>query len=337
MSSQAKPSSLLSEIVEVLRCPACKSELWPEGDGLICGQCKRSFPKVRGVVRFVDAEKYAGSFGFQWHRHAQTQLDGPHHTESEFDFRQRTGFTPDELRGKLILDVGCGMGRFAEVASRWGARVMGVDLSTAAEVAAQNLSARDGVFFFQADAFALPFANESFDFIYSLGVLHHTPDCEKAFKGLVKFLKPGGTIAIWLYSGYNKWYRFSDLYRKFTHRLPSKTLHTLCYAAVPMYYVYYGIRKVPLIGRSVSGFFHHIFPLSLHPSPAARVLDTFDWYSPTYQSKHTYEEVFRWFESCGLESLRVLHEPISVRGRKPLQAVDSPEGRQAFSESESFA
>ncbi|MFZ3245322.1 MAG: methyltransferase domain-containing protein, partial [Candidatus Acidiferrales bacterium] len=80
-------------------------------------------------MRFVDAEKYAGSFGFQWHKHAQTQLDGPDNTESEFDFRQRTGFTPDELRGKLVLDVGCGMGRFAEVASRWGATVVGVDLS----------------------------------------------------------------------------------------------------------------------------------------------------------------------------------------------------------------
>jgi hypothetical protein len=45
-----------------------------------------------------------------------------------------------------------------------------------------------------------------------------------------------------------------------------------------------------------------------------RVLDTFDWYSPWYQSKHSYEEVFRWFESCGLEDLRVAEEPISVSG-----------------------
>jgi hypothetical protein len=47
------------------------------------------------------------------------------------------------------------------------------------------------------------------------------------------------------------------------------------------------------------------------------VLDTFDWYSPWYQSKHTYEEVFRWFEDCGLEDLRVILEPIAVAGRKP--------------------
>ncbi len=55
----------------------------------------------------------------------------------------------------------------------------------------------------------------------------------------------------------------------------------------------------------------------LYPQWDWRVLDTFDWYSPKYQSKHTYEEVFRWFEGCGLRDLRVLLEPISVQGRKP--------------------
>jgi hypothetical protein len=50
------------------------------------------------------------------------------------------------------------------------------------------------------------------------------------------------------------------------------------------------------------------------------VLDTFDWYSPKYQSKHTYEEVFRWFESCGLDSLRVIDSPIAVRAHKPAAA-----------------
>jgi len=48
-----------------------------------------------------------------------------------------------------------------------------------------------------------------------------------------------------------------------------------------------------------------------------RVLDTFDWYSPWYQSKHTYEEVFRWFESCGLQDLRVIEQPIAVQGTRP--------------------
>lgn len=336
MNNQQKLSGLPSEILEILRCPQCSGELHEQRDGLVCEKCERAFPTVAGVTRFVDEHNYAGSFGFQWHRHAQTQLDNSSDTESELAFRRRTGFTPEELRGKLVLDVGCGMGRFAEVASRWGARVVGIDLSNAAEVAAENLADRKGSCFFQADAFAPPFAPESFDFIYSIGVLHHTPDCERAFKGLAKFLKPGGTIAVWLYSGYNKWYRFSDIYRKFTHRLSRKMLHTFCYVAVPKYHLYRGLRSIPIVGRPMSGFLQHVFPTSLHPNPKVRVLDTFDWYSPKYQSKHTYEEVFRWFESCNLESLRVLHEPIAVRGRKPLANVETGKA-ETFSESRSFA
>jgi SAM-dependent methyltransferase len=273
----------------------------------------------------VETEKYAGSFGFQWNLYARTQLDDESSSESEFDFRKRTGLEPRDLRGKLVLDVGCGMGRFAEVASRWGARVVGVDLSTAAETAARNLADRPGVSIFRADVFSLPFAEESFDLIYSLGVLHHTPNCEQAFSRLPRLLKPGGTIAVWLYSGYNRWYRMSDLYRRVTPRLPSRALHALCYAAVPLYYLHKGLRRVPVVGVKASRLLYCGLPISLHSSAAMRVLDTFDWYSPDYQSKHTYEEVFRWFESAGLQDLRVMHEPISVRGRRRVDAIAASE------------
>jgi hypothetical protein len=60
-----------------------------------------------------------------------------------------------------------------------------------------------------------------------------------------------------------------------------------------------------------------VLPLAQDPDPEWRVLDTFDWYSPYYQSKHTYEEVFRWFESCGLEDLHVANVPVAVRGTAP--------------------
>jgi len=196
-------------------------------------------------------------------------------------------------------------------------------LSQAVEAAARNLKDRDSVTILQADVFSLPFAPESFDFIYSVGVLHHTPNCELAFKALPPFLKPGGSIAIWLYSSYNKWYRFSDIWRKVTHRLPPRLLHALAHVAVPMYYVHRGLRVVPVVGRPASGLIKYLLPMSQDPDADQRVLDTFDWYSPKYQSKHTYEEVFRWFESCGLDSLRVIESPIAVRGHKP-QGESSP-------------
>jgi len=325
VSLERNRSGVAEKVLAVLRCLSCRGHLDDGESELVCRGCGRKYPVLNGVVRFVDAQQYAGSFGFQWNVHARTQLDTAESQRSERAFRRRTGFRPEDLPGKLVLDVGCGMGRFADVATRWGAHVVGVDLSLAAEVAARNLAGREATIF-QADVFHLPFAAESFDFIYSIGVLHHTPDCERAFKMLPGLLKPGGRIAIWLYSGYNNWYKMSDVYRKVTRRMPPKLLHKLCYGVVPLYGIHQVLRKIPLLGRPASGALAYLFPMAFHPDRTWRVLDTFDWYSPWYQSKHTYEEVFRWFESCGLEDLRVIEQPIAVQGRRPVSAPLSQSG-----------
>jgi 2-polyprenyl-3-methyl-5-hydroxy-6-metoxy-1,4-benzoquinol methylase len=304
-----------------MRCLNCSGKLErdPSG-GFMCPACRRVYPNLEGIARFVDAEHYAASFGYQWHRYQKTQLDHDEIRESERNFLMKTALGPEDLQGKLVLDVGCGMGRFAEVATRWGARVVGVDLSLAAEVAARNLADRDFVAF-QADVFNLPFAPASFDVIYSIGVLHHTPDCEAAVKALDKYLKPGGLLVVWLYSGYNKWYRFSDFWRRYTHRMKPKTLHGVLKVAVPVLYnLQQGLKRVPLVGRPVAGMVHHVFPVNRQKDPEARMLDTFDWYSPRYQSKHTYEQVFKWYAAMGMEDMRVGETSIAVRGRKPVRA-----------------
>ena len=322
----ANLTGVAEDILAIVCCLTCQNTLRHVGEELVCSACGRKYPIVRGVPRFVEAEQYAGSFGFQWQTFDRTQLDREAGSRSESDFRQRTGFRPEDLKGKLVLDVGCGMGRFAEVATRWGARVVGIDLSLATEVAARNLAGRDATIF-QADVFHLPFAPESFDYIYSIGVLHHTPDCEKAFRSLPSLLKPGGRIAVWLYSSYNPWYKFSDLYRHVTRRMPPQLLHKLCYGVVPLYGLHQVLRRIPLAGRPASSLLAHLIPMSFNKDREWRILDTFDWYSPRYQSKHTYEEVFRWFESCGLEDLRVIEQPISVQGRKPLNIGSAPASR----------
>jgi 2-polyprenyl-3-methyl-5-hydroxy-6-metoxy-1,4-benzoquinol methylase len=304
-----------------LRCLNCGGGLENgQAAGFFCPACKRIYPAAEGVARFVDAQQYAASFGFQWQRYQKTQLDHDELHEAEHHFVEKTALCPNDLRGKLALDIGCGVGRFAEVATRWGARVIGIDLSTSVEVAAKNLASRD-FNAFQADVFALPFATETFDVIYSIGVLHHTPDCEAAVKALDKYLKPGGLLAVWLYSGYNNWYRFSDFWRRYTHKMKPETLHSVLKVAVPLSYnLQQGLKRVPVVGHRAANFVYHAFPVNRQKDPESRLLDTFDWYAPKYQSKHTYEQVFQWYEAMGMEDMHVGGVPVAVRGRKPLRA-----------------
>lgn len=268
-------------------------------------------PRRAGLLRFVDSDSYAGSFGKEWNWFADTQLDRPaeERTESREMFALKTGFSPADLEGKTILDVGCGMGRFAEVASAWGARVLGVDLSVAAEAAQRNLGDRANTAFLQADVFDLPLRPESFDLIYSIGVLHHTPDTRAAFARLPRLLRPGGRIAIWVYTRRRRLgYLSSDVYRRLTTRMDEERLLRLCKAAVPLGRLY---RTRP--GRYLAP----MLPVSRHPDPEWRVLDTFDWYAPKYQWKHDWPEVEGWFEEAGLEDIRRHQVEISVSGRRP--------------------
>ena len=300
------------EISHLIICPQCHNPLpacskWPE-EGLKCQGCHSSYQTVRGVPRFVRNGNYGDSFGFEWNRHRFTQLDTDSSDESASTFQRKTGLGPEDVKGKLVLDVGCGMGRFADVVSRWGGNVVAFDLSNAVEAAYQNLGHRDNVVILQADVFEMPFQEESFDIIYSIGVLHHTPDCEKAFAQLPRFLKPNGKIAIWVY-GPHSTKRLASLYRRLTVRMPHRLLHALCYLSIPMYPIY----KIPLLGD----FLWILLPMSRHPKPAWRVLNTFDWYSPKYQSMHTYPEVYRWFRSSGLTDIELLNIPVAVSGVRP--------------------
>ena len=95
------------EVLGILRCLSCGNNLRQAADGLVCAVCGRKYPVLNGIVRFVDTQHYAGSFGFQWKVYAQTQLDGEHSRRSENAFRRRTGFCPEDVAGKLVLDGLC--------------------------------------------------------------------------------------------------------------------------------------------------------------------------------------------------------------------------------------
>jgi SAM-dependent methyltransferase len=268
-------------------------------------------PREGGVLRFVESDAYARSFGKEWNWFATTQLDRPEEerTESRQTFAEKTGFRPEQMRGKTVLDVGCGMGRFAEVAAAPGARVVGVDLSVAVEAAHRNLGDLPNTAFIQADVFDLPLRDDSFDLIYSIGVLHHTPDTRAAFEALPRLLRPGGRIAIWVYSNERRlWYLSSDLYRRVTTRMDEARLLRLCRRVAPLGRLYRA-----RLGRYLTP----LLPVSNHPDPEWRVLDTFDWYAPKYQWKHSWSEVEGWFEDAGLVDIRRHEFPVAVSGERP--------------------
>jgi len=298
---------------QLYACPKCRQAplRQAEHDGLACPTCGTSFPMVRGVRRFVESEHYAGSFGYQWNRFAQTQLDSAQGTTRSRDaFVQKTGWNLDDLRGTRVLDAGCGMGRYAEVCAQAGAEIHGFDLSNSVDAAVVNLAPHPNARICQGDIFAPPFAPGSFDYIYSLGVLDHTPDTRRAFLSLVPLLKPGGRIAIWVYwAELAKMFPGSKWLRKVTPSLPKPLLMQLCRLAVPLYHVH----RVPYVGTITS----KVLPTSMDVNPEWRMLDTFDWYSPRFHSMHTPEEVHGWFTEAGLTDLKAGPFQVSVSGRRP--------------------
>ncbi len=294
-----------------LKCTRCGAVgLQPEDAAWQCSHCGATFPIRAGVTRFVTDEAYSDSFGFEWNIFARTQLDSARGDSVSRDtFVMKTGWSPESLRGKVVLDAGCGMGRFAEVCANAGAVVYAVDLSRAVDAAARNLASRPDVHVLQADIMRLPFPEGSFDFIYSIGVLHHTPNTRAAFLGLPALLKPGGAIAIWVYSRRLKVFVGGEILRLLTPHLPKRWLLKASRVAIPLYYIH-RLRKIGFV-TSI------LLPTSMDPEPEWRWLDTFDWYSPRYQWKHTSEEVEAWFREAGLINVARGSFAVSARGTRP--------------------
>jgi SAM-dependent methyltransferase len=116
----------------------------------------------------------------------------------------------DRFRGARLLEIGCGMGTDLLQFARGGARCTGIDLTPrSVEITRHRFALYDarGVFMI-ADGEHLPFASESFDVVYSNGVLHHTPDTAAAIREVHRVLRSGGTAKVMLYhrNSLNYWF-----------------------------------------------------------------------------------------------------------------------------------
>jgi 2-polyprenyl-3-methyl-5-hydroxy-6-metoxy-1,4-benzoquinol methylase len=288
---------------------------------------KRGGANIWQLSRFHEAhDATRSSFTFEWLRYTVTDFD-----ENCRFFREATALGGPELQGKMVLEAGCGMGRFMEVAASHGAYVVGLDLSRAVERARKSTRFPAQVDFVQGDLMNPPFAQESFDVVYSIGVLHHTPDTRQAFHGIAPLVRPGGRLSVWVYRTFQpeipvsaskkvfariqEW--FSDGTRVVTTRLPHKVLHYFCAATVPLGWLKYLADTRPALKYPLAPVM--LLPISGHRRWEVRLCDTFDWLAPRFQWKHTTAEVMGWFEEEGFTEQHPVERTVSVTGVRPVR------------------
>ncbi len=315
-------------LLDLLVCPECRGALRLDaaeraGDAVTTGTLTcaagHSFAIAGGIPRFVrhelnaDQARTRDSFGDEW-----TRLYPEHgHTTPEWQaerdiFLEYTRSLPSEYRGKLALDAGCGNGRYAKLANDWGARVVCVDISTAVEIAQRNVGGRADVAVVQADLFKLPFKAALFDIVYSIGVLHHTPDAKGAFKAIQPLVKPGGFFSIFMHGQGNRaLYATNRWIRAWTSKASYRTTWNFCLLLTGLAKVLLAIPFLGpvlyLAGRQVIFF-----------SPDQH--NNYDHFSAGFTSFHRKEEIRGWYEGWDDVAVRyqgVASESIYARGARP--------------------
>lgn len=250
----------------------------------------------------------AESFGYEWTHFSEMHAE---YEQNFLDYQAPHG--PEFFKGKHVLDAGCGSGRHAHYAARYGAEVWAVDLGPAVEVARANNLEDDRVRVVQADIYHLPFAPDCFDYVYSNGVLHHLPDPEGGFLALLPYLKPGGEVRIYLY-----WkpegqplkrllLAATAGLRALTTRLPYRAVHAVSYPAAflafgAFVWPYRLLRRVP----GLRGLAERL-PMKQYANYPFRVCvnDQFDRLSAPIENRYTRAEVASWLTSQGLEDVTV--------------------------------
>ena len=266
------------------------------------------------IPRFVRKSNYADNFGMQWNKFRQTQLDSySGHDISANRFWRATAWLPEDMDGQLVLDIGCGAGRFAEIALHAGAHVVALDYSNSVDACFANLRHYPNLHVVQGNIYELPLVKKAFRFVYSLGVLQHTPDVEKAFFALPLMLSEGGRICV---DFYQKSWKSALLpkywLRPFTKHMSRNRLFSMLEYLVPkLLPVSAMIGKFPVLGGRLKRLVpvaNHIdsLPLSERQQLEWSLLDTFDWLSPEFDNPQTPETVRRWMDEAGLEQVEVL-------------------------------
>jgi SAM-dependent methyltransferase len=166
----------------------------------------------------------------------------------------------ERLAGKDVLEIGCGTGVHARLLAEAGANVTAVDLTpTAVELTRKRLELRGlAADVREADAEHLPFADASFDFVWSWGVIHHSESTDAVVREIARVLRPGGTLALMVYhrTSLTYWVQYQLIRGVFGLRLlrerPGEIANRYSDGVIARHYTRRGLTRL------LSPFFEHV-------------------------------------------------------------------------------
>jgi SAM-dependent methyltransferase len=305
-------------------CPHHGGALRDDGDALVCPE-GHTFPIVGGIPRFVERDDYAAAFGSQWNRYPRTQLDSHTGTTISRDRAHRAigDRTWNNVAGRDVLECGCGAGRFTEVLLERDAHVTSVDLSSAVEANRRNFPGeRHRVV--QADLLQLPFSPRSYDLVFCLGVVQHTPDTEIAVARLYDQVAPGGTLVFDHYAfsaSWLSWYlSLRPLWRAWLRRLPAERGLELTERLVDRFlplHRHSGSARRLLVSRvsPVMAYYHLLPELSDDLQREWALLDTHDSLTDWFKRFRSARQLERTLSLLGATDIECVRRGVVVEAR----------------------
>jgi ubiquinone/menaquinone biosynthesis C-methylase UbiE len=217
----------------------------------------------------------------------------------------------------VALDLGCGTGRWSKFIAPKVKFIEAVDPSMAVLTAQKTLEPFNNVRVTQAAADNLPFAHESFDFIFSLGVLHHIPDTSKALNEAVTRLKKNGHFLLYIYYAldsrgflFRTLFKVSDWIRKIISSLPHPIKHFLCDIIAVV--VYMPLIILARIFKGLGMNFYKRLPLSYYCDKSFYIIrnDVLDRFGTPLEQRFTKQEIENMMTQAGLGNIRFSeHQP----------------------------